>query len=117
MREAVIVSMARTPIGRAKKGSLKDTRPEYFAARVLEAVVERTPGLDKGEVDDIHESHVREDHYVELLRHARVREHEIARRVGAGRRKPDPRAPHLEVAGASDGRVVARGTVIYRIVT
>ena len=53
MREAVIVSMARTPIGRAKKGSLKDTRPEYFAAKVLEAVVERTPGLEKNEVDDI----------------------------------------------------------------
>ena len=32
MREAVIVSVARTPIGRAKKGSLKDTRPEAFAS-------------------------------------------------------------------------------------
>ena len=53
MREAVIVSVARTPIGRAKKGSLKDTRPEYFAARMLEALVERTPGLEKAEVDDI----------------------------------------------------------------
>lgn len=53
MREAVIVSMARTPIGRAKKGSLKDTRPEYFAARMLEALMERTPGLEKHEVDDI----------------------------------------------------------------
>ena len=31
MREAVIVSVARTPIGRAKKGSLKDTRPEFFS--------------------------------------------------------------------------------------
>lgn len=53
MREAVIVSMARTPIGRAKKGSLKDTRPEYFASKMLEALVERTPGLKKNEVDDI----------------------------------------------------------------
>ncbi len=53
MREAVIVSMARTPVGRAKKGSLKDTRPEFFAARMLEALMDRTPGLNKEEVDDI----------------------------------------------------------------
>ncbi len=53
MREAVIVSAARTPIGRAKKGSLKDTRPEFFAAKMLEALIDRTPGLDKAEVDDI----------------------------------------------------------------
>ncbi len=53
MREAVIVSVARTPIGRAKKGSLKDTRPEYFASEMLKALVDRTPGLDKNMVDDI----------------------------------------------------------------
>ena len=53
MREAVIVSVARTPIGRAKKGSLKDTRPEYFASEMLKALLERTPGLDKAMVDDI----------------------------------------------------------------
>jgi acetyl-CoA acyltransferase len=53
MREAVIVSVARTPIGRAKKGSLKDTRPEYFASEMLKALVDRTPGLDKAMVDDI----------------------------------------------------------------
>jgi acetyl-CoA acyltransferase len=53
MREAVIVSVARTPIGRAKKGSLKDTRPEYFASEMLKALVDRTPGLDKHMVDDI----------------------------------------------------------------
>ncbi len=53
MPNAVIVSYARTPIGRAKKGSLKDTRPEEFAAPVLNAVVARAPGLDPGMVDDI----------------------------------------------------------------
>jgi len=53
MREAVIVSVARTPIGRAKKGSLKDTRPEYFASEMLKALMDRTPGLDKNMVDDI----------------------------------------------------------------
>ena len=53
MREAVIVSYARTPIGRAKKGSLKDTRPEEFAAEVLKALVQRTPGLTPDMVDDV----------------------------------------------------------------
>jgi len=53
MREAVIVSVARTPIGRAKKGSLRDTRPEVFSAEVLKALMDRTPGLEKEMVDDI----------------------------------------------------------------
>lgn len=52
MRQAVITSYARTPIGRAKKGSLKDTRPEEFAAPVLSELVRRTPGLDPAMVDD-----------------------------------------------------------------
>ncbi len=53
MPNAVIVSYARTPIARAKKGSLKDTRPEEFAAPVLGALLERTPGLEPAMVDDI----------------------------------------------------------------
>ena len=53
MHEAVIVSYARTPIGRAKKGSLKDTRPEEFAAPVLKELVRRTPGLEPAMVDDV----------------------------------------------------------------
>jgi acetyl-CoA acyltransferase len=53
MPKAVIVSYARTPIGRAKKGSLKDTRPEEFAAPVLQALLERTPGLEAAMVDDV----------------------------------------------------------------
>ncbi len=53
MSKAVIVSYARTPIGRAKKGSLKDTRPEEFAAPVLQALLKRTPGLEPSMVDDI----------------------------------------------------------------
>ncbi len=53
MREAVIVSVARTPIGRAKKGSLRDTRPEEFAAEVLKALIERTPGLEPAMVEDV----------------------------------------------------------------
>ncbi len=53
MREAVIVSVARTAIGRAKKGSLKDTRPEYFASEMLKGLIERTPGVEKDMVEDI----------------------------------------------------------------
>ena len=53
MPKAVIVSYARTPIGRAKKGSLKDTRPEEFAAPMLQALVKRTPGLAPAMVDDV----------------------------------------------------------------
>jgi acetyl-CoA acyltransferase len=53
MREAVIVSVARTPIGRAKKGTLKDTRPEEFSAAMLKELMQRTPGLAAADVDDI----------------------------------------------------------------
>jgi len=53
MREAVIVSVARTPVGKAKKGSLRDTRPEEYATEVLKALVERTPGLEPVMVEDI----------------------------------------------------------------
>jgi acetyl-CoA acyltransferase len=53
MREAVIVSAARTAIGRAKKGSLRDTRPEYFTSEMIKALVHRTPGLEPPMVDDV----------------------------------------------------------------
>ncbi|BFH62374.1 MULTISPECIES: acetyl-CoA C-acetyltransferase [Paenibacillus] len=53
MREAVIVSMARTAIGKAKKGSLAQTRADDLGKAVLEAVIERAPGLRKEDVEDI----------------------------------------------------------------
>lgn len=53
MKEAVIVSMARTAIGKAKKGSLVHTRADDLGKAVLEAVIERAPGLNKEDVDDI----------------------------------------------------------------
>jgi len=53
MREAVIVSMARTAIGKAKKGSLVQTRADDLGKVVLEAVIERAPGLKKEDVEDI----------------------------------------------------------------
>lgn len=53
MKEAVIVSMARTAVGRAKKGSLVQTRADDLGKIVLEAAMERAPGLSKGDVEDI----------------------------------------------------------------
>ncbi|CAI6016708.1 acetyl-CoA C-acyltransferase [Cohnella sp. JJ-181] len=53
MREAVIVSAARTPVGRAKKGSFAHTRAEDLGRTVLEAVIARAPGVAKADVEDI----------------------------------------------------------------
>ncbi|GAB6989973.1 acetyl-CoA C-acetyltransferase [Paenibacillus pini] len=53
MKEAVIVSMARTAIGKAKKGSLVQTRADDLGKIVLEAVIDRAPGLNKEDVEDV----------------------------------------------------------------
>jgi acetyl-CoA C-acetyltransferase len=53
MPEAVIVSTARTPIGRANKGSLVDCRPDDLAAGIVTAALERVPALDRQAVDDL----------------------------------------------------------------
>ncbi|MCY7485641.1 acetyl-CoA C-acyltransferase [Paenibacillus alvei] len=53
MKEAVIVSIARTPVGRAKKGSLAQTRAEDLGRTVLEEVVRRAPGLNKSDIEDV----------------------------------------------------------------
>ncbi|HQR25748.1 MAG TPA: acetyl-CoA C-acetyltransferase [Nocardioides sp.] len=54
MPEAVIVSAARTPIGRANKGSLKDWRPDDLAAFAVRAALDKVPALDPGTVDDLY---------------------------------------------------------------
>ncbi len=53
MKEAIIVSAARTAVGKAQKGTLRATRPDEMAARVLSALLERTPGLDPVEIEDV----------------------------------------------------------------
>ncbi len=53
MGEAVIVDAIRTPVGRAVKGSLRALRADDLAAIPLRALVERNPGVDFGETDDI----------------------------------------------------------------
>ncbi|WP_370894360.1 acetyl-CoA C-acetyltransferase [Janibacter sp. GXQ6167] len=54
MTEAVIVSTARTPIGRAFKGSLKDIRPDDLSVQVLHAALAKVPGLDPNTIDDLY---------------------------------------------------------------
>jgi acetyl-CoA C-acetyltransferase len=54
MPEAVIVSAARSPIGRANKGSLKDFRPDDLAATIVRAALDKVPGLDPSTVDDLY---------------------------------------------------------------
>jgi acetyl-CoA C-acetyltransferase len=54
MSEAVIVSTARSPIGRAFKGSLKDVRPDDLAAAVVTAALAKIPGLDPKLVQDLY---------------------------------------------------------------
>ena len=53
MPEAVIVSAARTPIGRAFKGSLKDLRPDDLTATIVEAALAKVPELDPTHIDDL----------------------------------------------------------------
>ena len=51
--EAVIVATARTPIGRANKGSLVDLRPDDLGATIVQALLQKAPAVDPGEVEDI----------------------------------------------------------------
>ncbi|MGN6301352.1 MAG: acetyl-CoA C-acetyltransferase [Angustibacter sp.] len=54
MTEAVIVSTARSPIGRAFKGSLKDVRPDDLAATIVRAALDKVPSLDASHIDDLY---------------------------------------------------------------
>ena len=53
MPEAVIVSTARSPIGRAAKGSLVDMRPDDLAAQMVRAALDKVPALDPRDIDDL----------------------------------------------------------------
>ena len=53
MPEAVIVATARSPIGRAFKGSLKDLRPDDLTATIVRAALEKVPALDPTDIDDL----------------------------------------------------------------
>src|SRR5687767_9888398 len=53
MREAVIVSAVRTPMGKAPAGALRTTRPDDMAALVMAEALRRTPAVDPAEIDDV----------------------------------------------------------------
>jgi acetyl-CoA C-acetyltransferase len=53
MSEVVIVAIGRTPIGRARKGSLIDERPDDLGAYVVDKVLKGVPQLDRGQIDDV----------------------------------------------------------------
>ena len=53
MPEAVIVATARSPIGRANKGSLVSMRPDDLAAQMVKAALDKVPALDPREIDDL----------------------------------------------------------------
>jgi acetyl-CoA C-acetyltransferase len=53
MPEAVIVSTARSPIGRAFKGSLKDERPDDITSQIVKAALAKVPELNPAEVEDL----------------------------------------------------------------
>jgi len=53
MTEAVIVSTARSPIGRAFKGSLKDMRPDDLTVQMVQAALGQVPELDPAEISDL----------------------------------------------------------------
>ncbi len=53
MKEAVIVSAVRTAVGRAPRGSLRNTRPDDMAGWVVKEAMNRVPGLKPEDVDDV----------------------------------------------------------------
>ena len=53
MTEAVIVATARSPIGRANKGSLVSLRPDDMATQIVEALMKKVPQVQGADVDDL----------------------------------------------------------------
>ncbi|MDX9721537.1 MAG: acetyl-CoA C-acyltransferase [Myxococcota bacterium] len=53
MKEAVIVAACRTAVGKAPRGALKDVRPETMGCAVLGELMQRAPGLDPNQIDDV----------------------------------------------------------------
>ena len=53
MKDAVVVSAVRTPVGKAKRGGLATVRPDEMAATVIRALLERTPNLDPAQIEDV----------------------------------------------------------------
>ena len=53
MRDAVITSAVRTPVGKAPKGTLRTPRPDQMAAVTIQAALQQSSGLEASEIDDV----------------------------------------------------------------
>ena len=53
MKDAVIVSAARTPVGKAKRGGLATVRPDEMASTVIRELLQRTSNLDPAQIEDV----------------------------------------------------------------
>jgi acetyl-CoA acyltransferase len=53
MKEAVIVSIVRTAVGKAPRGILRFTRPDDMAAAAIREALRRAPGIDPSEIEDV----------------------------------------------------------------
>ena len=72
-RQAVIVAAGRSAIGRARKGSLVDTRPDDLAAEIIAGTLTRVPQLNPADIDDL---------YLGAWEHSGEQGENLARRVG-----------------------------------
>ena len=104
MPEAVIVAATRTPIGRARKGSLVDARPDDLAAFAIDAALRQVPELDRSEIVDV---------MVGCGFPQEKQGMNLARRVGLARRPPGDgsrhdREPFLRVEPADDPHGLSR---------
>ncbi len=53
MKEAIIVSAVRTPVGKAKRGGLATVRTDEMSAATIQALLKRTPNLDPAQIEDV----------------------------------------------------------------
>lgn len=53
LKDAVLVAAARTPVGKAKRGSLATVRPDDLMAQVIQELLKRAPALDPAEIEDV----------------------------------------------------------------
>lgn len=53
MKDVIIASAVRTPVGKASRGTLRTTRPDDLAATAINGALERVPQLDRSEIDDV----------------------------------------------------------------
>ena len=53
MRDVVVALALRTPVGKAQRGTFRQTRPDDLCAAVVRAILDRAPGLDPRRIGDV----------------------------------------------------------------